>query len=122
MPATLLLLLFGIGSVLFLPVIAIAGLRMIRLEPAGRIVRGLLFAMVGAVLLGVALGLTGGSADVGGAARRMGQERSAWRARMASMQAVNLIRNPSIAGPGPPDGAAACSASPASPSAISRLA
>src|SRR3954454_16389889 len=31
-----LLLMFGIGSVLFLPVVAIAGLRMIRLEPAGR--------------------------------------------------------------------------------------
>ena len=30
-----LLLLFGLGSVLFLPVIAIAGLRMIRLEPPG---------------------------------------------------------------------------------------
>jgi S-DNA-T family DNA segregation ATPase FtsK/SpoIIIE len=30
-----LLLLFGLGSVLFLPVIAIAGLRMMRLEPPG---------------------------------------------------------------------------------------
>ena len=60
-----LLLLFGLGAVLFLPVIAIAGLRMIRLEPAGRIGRGLLFAAVGAVLLGVALGLTSGSAVSG---------------------------------------------------------
>ena len=34
-PATLLLLLFGLGSVLFLPVIALAGLRMMRLR-AGR--------------------------------------------------------------------------------------
>src|SRR5690242_10240439 len=32
-----LMLLFGLGSVLFLPVIAIAGLRMLRLEPAGRV-------------------------------------------------------------------------------------
>src|SRR3954463_16694494 len=52
------LLLFGLGAALFLPVIAIAGLRMLRLEPAGRIGRGLLLAAVGAVLLGVALGLT----------------------------------------------------------------
>ena len=36
-----LLLLFGMGSVLFLPVIALAGLRMMRLEPAGRIGRAL---------------------------------------------------------------------------------
>src|SRR6476646_2856728 len=31
-----LLLLFGIGSALFVPVTAVAGLRMLRLEPAGR--------------------------------------------------------------------------------------
>src|SRR4029079_17558255 len=60
-----LLLLFGIGSVLFLPVIAIAGLRMVRLEPAGKIGRGLLIAAVGALLVGVALGLTSGSAVSG---------------------------------------------------------
>ena len=60
-----LLLLFGIGSALFVPVIAIAGLRMLRLEPAGRIGRGLLIAAVGAVLLGTALGLTSGSAVSG---------------------------------------------------------
>src|SRR5687767_5950489 len=36
-----LLLLFGLGSALFLPVIAAAGLRMLRLEPSGRIARGL---------------------------------------------------------------------------------
>src|SRR5207253_8709899 len=39
-----LLLLFGLGSVLFFPVIAIAGLRMLRLERAGHIGRGLLLA------------------------------------------------------------------------------
>ena len=77
-----LLLLFGLGAALFLPVIAIAGLRMLRLEPAGRIGRGLLLAAVGAVLLGIALGLTSGSA-VSGLPARLGRRararRGAWR-------------------------------------------
>ncbi len=60
-----LLLLFGIGSALFVPVIAVAGLRMSRLEPAGHTGRGLLVAAIGAVLLGTALGLTSGSAVSG---------------------------------------------------------
>ena len=60
-----LLLLFGIGSALFVPVIAVAGLRMLRIEPAGRTARGLLLAAVGAVLLGTALGLTSWSAVSG---------------------------------------------------------
>ncbi len=60
-----LLLLFGLGAALLLPVLAIAGLRMIRLEPAGRIARGLLLASIGALLLGVALGLTSGSSVSG---------------------------------------------------------
>ena len=36
-----LLLMLGLGAVFLLPVVAIAGLRMIRLEPAGRIGRGI---------------------------------------------------------------------------------
>ena len=60
-----LLLLFGLGAALFMPVIAIAGLRMVRLEPAGRVARGLLLAAIGAVLLGIALGLTSASAVSG---------------------------------------------------------
>jgi S-DNA-T family DNA segregation ATPase FtsK/SpoIIIE len=60
-----LLLLFGIGSALFVPVIAVAGLRMLRIEPAGRTGRGLLLAAVGAVLLGTALGLNSWSAVSG---------------------------------------------------------
>ena len=60
-----LLLLFGLGAGLFVPVVAIAGLRMLRLEPAGRIGRGLFLAAIGAVLLGVALVLTSGSAVSG---------------------------------------------------------
>ena len=73
-----LLLLFGLGAALFLPVIAIAGLRMLRLEPAGRIGRGLLLAAVGAVLLGIALGLTSGSA-VSGLPGRLGRRARAGR-------------------------------------------
>jgi S-DNA-T family DNA segregation ATPase FtsK/SpoIIIE len=60
-----LLLLFGLGSTLFLPVIALAGLRMLRLEPAGRTGRGLLIAGAGALLIGTALSLTSGSAVSG---------------------------------------------------------
>jgi S-DNA-T family DNA segregation ATPase FtsK/SpoIIIE len=59
------LLLFGLGSVLFLPVVAIAGLRMLRLEPAERLGRGLTLAAIGAVLLGIALCLTSASAVSG---------------------------------------------------------
>jgi S-DNA-T family DNA segregation ATPase FtsK/SpoIIIE len=60
-----LLLLFGMGSVLFLPVVALAGLRMMRLESTGRIVRALLVAGAGAILIGVALSLTSASAVSG---------------------------------------------------------
>ena len=41
------LLLFGIGRSLFLPVIALVGLRMMRLEPAGRVGCALLVAALG---------------------------------------------------------------------------
>jgi S-DNA-T family DNA segregation ATPase FtsK/SpoIIIE len=92
-----LLLLFGLGCVLFLPVIALAGLRMLRLEPAGRVGRGLLIAAVGAVLIGIALSLTSGSAVSGlpggwGGAIGLG-------AAYGVDAAIDMIRNPSIAGP-----------------------
>src|SRR3954469_11965021 len=92
-----LLLLFGIGSVLFLPVVAVAGLRMARLEPAGRIVRGLLIAALGAMLLGVSLGLTSASA-VSGLPGGWGGALGLAAAHGVDV-AVGLIRNPSIAGP-----------------------
>ncbi|HEX3676441.1 MAG TPA: DNA translocase FtsK 4TM domain-containing protein, partial [Sphingomicrobium sp.] len=92
-----LLLLFGIGSVLFVPVIAVAGLRMIRLEPTGRTGRGLLVAGVGAILLGTALGLTSGSA-VSGLPGGWGGAFG-----LAAAHGLNsgfaLIGNPQIAGP-----------------------
>ena len=92
-----LLLLFGLGSVLFLPVIALAGLRMIRLEPSGRIGRGLLIAAIGAVLVGIALSLLSGSAVSG--------LPSGWGGVLALAAAngvecgVAQIGNPSVEGP-----------------------
>ena len=59
------LLLLGIGCVLILPVVAIAGLRMIRLAHLERTGRSLLFAAIAALLVGVALSLTSGSAVSG---------------------------------------------------------
>ena len=92
-----LLLLFGLGCVFFLPIIALAGLRMLRLEPAGRIRRSLLIAAIGAMLVGIALGLTSGSAVSGlpagwGGAIGLG-------AAYGLDSAIGLIHNPSIAGP-----------------------
>ena len=92
-----LLLLFGVGAVLLLPVIVIAGLRMFRLEPAGRIARGLLVAALGAVLVGVALGLTSGSA-VSGLPGGWGGIAGLGAARGIDM-GLALIENPSVAGP-----------------------
>jgi S-DNA-T family DNA segregation ATPase FtsK/SpoIIIE len=92
-----LLLLFGIGAALFVPVIAVAGVRMLRLEPAGRTGRGLLIAAAGAILLGTALGLTSGSA-VSGLPGGWGGAFG-----LAAAHGLNLgfgeIANPQIAGP-----------------------
>ena len=92
-----LLLLFGLGAALFAPVTAIAGLRMLRLEPAGRIGRGLLLAGVGAVLLGIALGLTSGSAVSGLPAGWGGALGLA--AAHGVDSGLGLIGNPQIAAP-----------------------
>jgi len=61
----LLLLLFGLGSVLFVPVILLAGLRMTRAQPPGRTGRALFLVACAAILFGIALGLTSGSAVSG---------------------------------------------------------
>jgi S-DNA-T family DNA segregation ATPase FtsK/SpoIIIE len=60
-----LLLLLGTGALLLLPVIGLAGVRLLRGHSPGRISRALLLSGVGAVLLGGALGLTAGSAVSG---------------------------------------------------------
>ena len=92
-----LLLLFGLGAALFLPVIAVAGLRMVRLEPAGRIGRGLLLAAVGGLLLGIALGLTSASA-VSGMPAGWGGALGLAAARGVDWT-LDLIPNAQIAGP-----------------------
>jgi S-DNA-T family DNA segregation ATPase FtsK/SpoIIIE len=92
-----LLLFFGIGAALFLPVVAVAGLRMLRIEPAGRIGRGLLLAAIGAILLGTALGLTSGSA-VSGLPGGWGGAFGLAAAHGVD-SALGLIRNPEIAAP-----------------------
>jgi S-DNA-T family DNA segregation ATPase FtsK/SpoIIIE len=93
----ILLLLFGLGSALFMPVIAVAGLRMARLQPAGRVGRGLGLAALGAVLLGIALSLTSGSA-VSGLPAGWGGALGLAIAHGVDA-AVGLIANPMIAGP-----------------------
>jgi S-DNA-T family DNA segregation ATPase FtsK/SpoIIIE len=93
----MLLLLFGLGAAIFMPVFAIAGLRLLRLEPAERIGRGLLLAAVGAVLLGIALSLTSASSVSGLPA--------GWGGALGLAAAhgvdagLGLIPNPQIAGP-----------------------
>jgi DNA segregation ATPase FtsK/SpoIIIE, S-DNA-T family len=59
------LLVFGLGCVIFLPVIALAGLRLVRLETPGSTGRSLLLAAIAALLAGIALSLTIGSAVSG---------------------------------------------------------
>ena len=77
------LLLLGVGCVLLLPVIAIAGLRMVRLERPGRTGRALLLAGVAAILIGIALGLTSGF-------RAAGAERSGSRPQAGSTRRLRL--------------------------------
>ncbi len=91
------LLLFGIGSVFFLPVVAVAGLRMLRVEPAGRSWRAFLVAALGAILLGTAFGLTSGSSVSGLPAGWGGAFGLA--AAHGLNSAFALIGNPQIAGP-----------------------
>ncbi|MEO6247887.1 MAG: DNA translocase FtsK 4TM domain-containing protein [Sphingomicrobium sp.] len=93
----LLLLLFGPGAALFLPVIALAGVRMMREVAGGRFARALLVATLGVLLVGVALGLMRGSTVSGLPA--------AWGGALGLAGAtaidggLGVIGNPSIAGP-----------------------
>jgi S-DNA-T family DNA segregation ATPase FtsK/SpoIIIE len=93
----LLLLLFGPGGAVFLPVLALAGVRMLGLQSAGRIGRALLIAALSAWLIGMALGLLAGSAVSGlpaGWAGVLGLAgANGWNALLG------LIPEPAIAGP-----------------------
>jgi DNA segregation ATPase FtsK/SpoIIIE, S-DNA-T family len=75
----------------------LAGLRLLRLQPAGRVGRGLAIAALGAVLIGIALGLTSGSA-VSGLPSGWGGALGLALAGLLDA-AVGLIPEPSIAGP-----------------------
>ena len=109
----------GSARSLFLPVIALPDCGCSDCEPAGRIGRGLLLAALGAVLLGIALGLTSGSAVSG--------LPGGWGGALGLAIAhgvdcgVGLIPNPPIAGPARCR-AAAVRARRARASAISRSA
>lgn len=93
----LLLLLFGPGAVVLLPVLGLAGLRLVGGHSADRIGRALLIASLAAWLIGMALGLTANSAVSGlpaGWGGVLGLAGAAgWDALLA------LIPEPAIAGP-----------------------
>ena len=93
----LLLMLFGLSAVLMLPVVAIAGLRLMRAEPAGRLGRSLVITIVGMLLVGVALGLLRGSAVSGLPAGWGGALGLA--GALGVDNAIALIGNPAIEGP-----------------------
>jgi len=93
----MLLLLFGMGSVLFLPVVALAGLRMMRMEPTGRLGRALFVAGLGAILIGIALSLTSGS-GVSGLPGGWGGA-IGLAAAYGVDGAIGLIHNDAVAGP-----------------------
>jgi len=92
-----LLFLFGPAAALFLPLIALIGLRMVRGVDTGPMRRALLVAAVGVALIGMALGLYAGSAVSGLPAGYGGALGLAGAYGVDS--AVKLVGNPSIEGP-----------------------
>ena len=91
------LFLFGPASALFLPLIALAGLRMVRGVEAGRIGRAILVAALGVALIGIALGLYAGSAVSGLPAGYGGALGLAGAYGVDAL--VGLIGNSSVEGP-----------------------
>jgi S-DNA-T family DNA segregation ATPase FtsK/SpoIIIE len=92
-----LLFLFGPAAALFLPLIALAGFRMIRGADTGRIGRAILVAALGVGLIGIALGLYAGSAVSGLPAGYGGALGLAGAYGVDA--AVGLVKNPAIEGP-----------------------
>jgi len=93
----LLLMLFGPAAMLFLPILAIAGLRMMRGDSAGRLGRALLVAAFGIVLAGIALAMVRDTA-VSGLPGGWGGALGYGGAR-AIDAGVDQIGNPDIQGP-----------------------
>ncbi|HTG63375.1 MAG TPA: DNA translocase FtsK 4TM domain-containing protein, partial [Sphingomicrobium sp.] len=91
------LFLFGPASALFLPLVALAGLRLVRGVDTGPIRRALLVAAIGVMLIGIALGLYAGSAVSGLPAGYGGALGLAGAYGVDS--GVRLVGNPSIEGP-----------------------
>ena len=91
------LFLFGPASALFLPLVALAGLRMVRDVDTGPMKRALLVAAIGVALIGIALGLYAGSAVSGLPAGYGGALGLAGAYGVDA--AVKLIGNPQIEGP-----------------------
>ena len=92
-----LLLLFGPGAALLLPVIALFGLRLVRDVEVGRFARAIVAATIGVVLVGVAFGLMRGSTVSGLPAAWGGALGLAGAHGIDALLA--LIRNPSVEGP-----------------------
>jgi S-DNA-T family DNA segregation ATPase FtsK/SpoIIIE len=92
-----LLFLFGPAAALFLPLIALIGLRMVRGVDTGPLRRALLVAALGVALIGIALGLYAGSAVSGLPAGYGGALGLAGAYGVDA--AVRLVGNPSIEGP-----------------------
>ena len=92
-----LLFLFGPASALFLPLVALAGLRLVRGVDTGPVRRALLVAAIGVMLIGIALGLYAGSAVSGLPAGYGGALGLA--GAYAVDAGVKLVGNPSIEGP-----------------------
>jgi S-DNA-T family DNA segregation ATPase FtsK/SpoIIIE len=92
-----LLFLFGPAAALFLPLIALAGLRMVRGVDTGRIGRAMLIAALGVGLIGVALGLYAGTAVSGLPAGYGGV--LGLSGAYGVEAAVSLANNPAIEGP-----------------------
>ena len=92
-----LLFLFGPAAALFLPLIALIGLRMVRGVDTGPMRRALLVAALGVALIGIALGLYAGSAVSGLPAGYGGALGLAGAFGVDS--AVELVGNPQVQGP-----------------------
>jgi len=92
-----LLFLFGPAAALFLPLIALIGLRMVRGVDTGPMRRALLVAALGVALIGIALGLYAGSAVSGLPAGYGGALGLAGAFGVDS--AVELVGNPQVVGP-----------------------
>ena len=93
----LLLMLFGLPALLFLPVLAVAGLRMMRAAQSGRLARSLLVTALGIVLAGTALAMVRGTA-VSGLPAGWGGALGLGGARGID-SGVDLIGNPDVEGP-----------------------